>query len=228
MRGEVVLLTRNIKIIGDYSENDWGGQIITSDATQLSATGEETILSGLLMLKNVELRNMGQKNTERAGIRIQNSKRKADIENHFIENVVVHQGLGMAISFDSVENATIKNTDIVSVYQVGLRVDSVTNVKMDSVNVYDVKKRTWLTLVDNAMDKECCVAFCSYNESNCSTSSIINSKVAGCPFAGYIVPGYGCADKVGESSTNVFKDNIAHSIDGSGALIYPDPAVSTA
>jgi hypothetical protein len=227
MRGEVILLTRNIKIIGDKTENDYGGQFITADATQLSATGEEKILSGLVILKNVEFKHMGQKNTFRAGLRIQNSKRKADIENSHIENVVIHQGMSFGINMDNVENVTLKNCDVVDVYQIGVNVASATNVKLDSVNVYGTKKRSWLTLVDNVSDKECCVAFCSFDPSKCTKSSIINSRVAGCPFSGFIVPGYGCADKVGESSTNVFKDNIAHSVDGTGATIYQDPAVSS-
>ena len=41
------------------------------------------------------------------------------------------------------------------------------------------------------------------------------------------MPGYSCSDTVGQSSTNVFKDNVAHSVDGSGALIYPDKTVAT-
>lgn len=78
MRGEVILLTRNVKIQGDMTENDYAGQFVTADAFQLSVDGEETLLSGLTVLKNVEIFNMGQKNTPRAALRIQNSKRTTD------------------------------------------------------------------------------------------------------------------------------------------------------
>jgi hypothetical protein len=33
MRGEVILLTRNIVIEGDKTQNDWPGQFVTTDIT---------------------------------------------------------------------------------------------------------------------------------------------------------------------------------------------------
>lgn len=44
--------------------------------------------------------------------------------------------------------------------------------------------------------------------------------MAGVIYAGYIVPG----NKCGETGINIFENNVAHSIDGSGAHIYPDPS----
>ena len=74
MRGEVVLLSRNIVIQGDNS-NSWQGQFVTADATQIDATGNSVTLSGLTILDGVELYNMGQHNTEKAALRFQNSSR---------------------------------------------------------------------------------------------------------------------------------------------------------
>lgn len=53
MRGEVVLLTRNVKIIGN-NENGWGGQIVTSDYKEEDG---ETWRIGHTILKNVEIDN---------------------------------------------------------------------------------------------------------------------------------------------------------------------------
>jgi hypothetical protein len=39
MRGEVILLTRNIVIQGDSTQNDWQGQFVTSDALKVDSTG---------------------------------------------------------------------------------------------------------------------------------------------------------------------------------------------
>jgi len=50
--------------------------------------------------------------------------------------------------------------------------------------------------------------------------------VAGCPYAGFIANGYSCKDPVGQSTTNIFKDNVAHSVNGCGAAIVPDYALS--
>jgi hypothetical protein len=74
MRGEVILLSRNIVIQGDNS-NSWQGQFVTADATQIDATGNSVTLSGLTILDGVELYNMGQHNTEKAALRFQNSSR---------------------------------------------------------------------------------------------------------------------------------------------------------
>ena len=71
------------------------------------------------------------------------------------------------------------------------------------------------------MDKEACVAVCSYAKdapSPCTTVTVTNNTAAGCKFAGFIAPGYNCAD----TTSTVFKDNISHSIKGTGANIYPD------
>jgi hypothetical protein len=67
---------------------------------------------------------------------------------------------------------------------------------------------------------------CSYtDETKCTKTSVTNSIVAGCPYAGFIAVGYSCNDPVGESTTNVFKDNVAHSVDGNAFCIFPDIAL---
>jgi len=57
VRGEVVLLTRNVRIVGDNTDlnGDWGGQMVTSDTLEADGTYRtgETILSG------VEFQNCG-------------------------------------------------------------------------------------------------------------------------------------------------------------------------
>ena len=64
------------------------------------------------------------------------------------------------------------------------------------------------------------MALCSYltNGSTCIDIEVTNNVAAGCFFAGFIAPGYDCD----ESDSVRFKDNIAHSVDGIGAAIYPD------
>jgi hypothetical protein len=73
------------------------------------------------------------------------------------------------------------------------------------------------------LDKEACVAFCSYWEGNrCSKSSVTNSVAVGCAFAGFIAPGNDCGDTV----STKFRNNVAHSNERTGAHIYPDPSSS--
>ena len=56
----------------------------------------------------------------------------------------------------------------------------------------------------------------------CSNLKIVNNIVAGAPYGGFVVPGHDC----GDSTQEIFKNNVAHSIDGTkggtGAIIFPD------
>jgi hypothetical protein len=57
MRGEVLLLTRNIVIRGQDIES-WGGQIVTSDTVEFDATdGTMKARSGSTIMENVEVYN---------------------------------------------------------------------------------------------------------------------------------------------------------------------------
>lgn len=68
MRAGVGLLTRNIVIRGDDSNNNhWGCRILTYG--MLEGT---TPVKGTAHLDGVEIRHCGQKNTEDAGFQVQN------------------------------------------------------------------------------------------------------------------------------------------------------------
>lgn len=91
---------------------------------------------------------------------------------------------------------------------------------LDNIFLGDIRRR--FTNVNlQTIDKEGGVAFCSFSDGDrCFDSSIQNSIVAGVIYGGYIVPGNDC----GDTDSIKFRNNVAHSIDGSGAYIYPDPA----
>ena len=57
MRGEVIMLTRNIKILGEDIES-WGGQIVTGDTAEISSSGRIKERVGSLYLDWVEMHNM--------------------------------------------------------------------------------------------------------------------------------------------------------------------------
>lgn len=58
MRGEVVLLSRNIVIAGNNVES-WGGRILTSDSMEFS-NGEIVFKYGQTIMDNVEIYNCSQ------------------------------------------------------------------------------------------------------------------------------------------------------------------------
>lgn len=68
-------------------------------------------------------------------------------------------------------------------------------------------------MLDKVKDRETCFAMCTYTaDSKCSKTSVTNSIVAGCIFAGFLAPGYSCNDTIGDSKSHVFKNNVAHSV----------------
>jgi len=53
--------------------------------------------------------------------------------------------------------------------------------------------------------------------------TITNNIAAGVYFAGFVAPGHNCGEA--ETQTN-FRGNVAHSVEGSGGHIFPDPNIS--
>jgi len=51
---------------------------------------------------------------------------------------------------------------------------------------------------------------------------LVNSIAAGCHYAGFVAPGHDCGLSATQQS---FRNNVAHSIDGAGAHIFPDVAL---
>lgn len=113
MRGEVILLTRNVRVVGD--DNDaWGGQIVTSD----TMNSEGGIQAGLLEMDSVEMYNVSQRNTYKAGLRFD----AALTNKHFVNNSVIHQGLAWGLYIKSSANVQVKDTSIIGFIQTGVNI----------------------------------------------------------------------------------------------------------
>jgi hypothetical protein len=96
-------------------------------------------------------------------------------------------------------------------------------VHLDNIFLGDIKRRFTNPNLQT-IDKEGGVAFCSFvSGDKCFNSSVQNSIVAGVIYGGFVVPGHAC----GDTTSVVFKNNVAHSIAGSGAYIFPDPTINT-
>jgi len=131
--------------------------------------------------------------------------------------------MAWSLYITSSKNINIESSDFIGARAVGVNLNSVSGVTLDDIFVADVAKREW-TGGDSTLDKEACVAFCSYNEPNkCYKSSITNSIAAGCAYAGFVAPGHACDNP----DSQVFRNNVAHSSERAGAHIYPDPADSS-
>jgi predicted aconitase len=100
MRGEVYLLSRNVKIQGFDSET-WGCQIVTSDFVEITAV----IRKGNTFMDNVEIYNCSQYDTNKAALRFQgNGKSWSEVRNSAISN-----GWGIGAYFEN--SASVKLTN---------------------------------------------------------------------------------------------------------------------
>jgi hypothetical protein len=89
IRGEVLSLSRNIKIIGTEVD-DWGAQIVTADILEFDGT----LRTGETHLDSVEIQYGGQKDTESAAIRFE----AATTRSSSVKNSVVHEGPGWMVN----------------------------------------------------------------------------------------------------------------------------------
>jgi hypothetical protein len=102
-----------------------------------------------------------------------------------------------------------------------LNIISSNNVTMKNMIVGHVPRREEMVM-QKMVDKESCVSICAYfnkPDPTCYNNKIQDSIAFGCMYSGFVVPGHDC--DASESQDN-FRGCVAHSIDGTGATIFPD------
>ena len=211
MRGEVILLTRNIKIKGEDADG-WGGQVLATDYFETDGTWRK----GQIIFDHVQMYNCSQENTYKASIRWEGAIGGTSS----VTNSTVHGSMGWLASVYKSNNVVLEDNTMVGSRAIGVHLDNVRNVKMHGNFIGDVMPRDFGDVGDGVTDPEACVAVCSYmtDGSPCFDLDIQNNVAAGCKFAGFIVPGYDCED----TESVKFKNNLSHSNKGVGAAIYPD------
>lgn len=193
----------------------------------IDANNNQVTYQGLTTLRDVEFYKMGQLNNFKAALRFENSNLSSTAATKStVEACVIHESVGWGVSVKYSQNIDLLKIDVFDVTQIGVSLDQNVNITADSVNVYGVRRRE-LALMDNIVDRESCFSVCAFTDDMpCQTTKVINSIVAGCPYAGFIAPGHSCSDPVGESTTVYFKNNVAHSCNGSGFGLFPDVTLS--
>jgi len=224
MRGEVLLLTRNVRIVGEDIES-WGGQIVTSDSVEVDAAAGTIITrTGSTVMDSVEIYNCSQIDTFKAALRFES----AATSYSSITNSAIHNGLAWGIYVKSSQNVYLKDNILFGFRPIGVGIDVSSNVTLDNNVIGKVEHRTTLETGVMAMDKEAGVSVCAYfGPSQCSSIQVTNNIVGGAVYAGFAAMGHEC----GDYTSNVFKYNVAHSIKGAksgqGLLFYPDASSST-
>lgn len=135
---------------------------------------------------------------------------------------MIHNGFGWGVNIK--DSATIELTDvaIIGFQQVGISIHKASDITVDNLFVSDILTRDGLSA--GTQDLWACVDVGGFFEPDETSTNVVikNSIAAGCKFAGFIVGGHTC----GATNDNFF-DNVAHSIDGYGARIYPTGAKKT-
>ena len=226
IRGEVLLLSRNIRIVGEDVWS-WGCQVVTSDTVEFDMETMETKTRvGQMLIDNVEIYNCSQIDTERAALRFE----QALSSHQRVTNSAVHNGLGWGARVIDSKNVEMNNNIFFSFRPVVVGIDSTQNMTFDSNFAGGSVERTTFESLDQVVDKAGLVCVCSYGMSKCSDILVTNNIAAGGIYAGFVVAGHQC----GDYENSKFYGNVAHSMGGPdmghGIIFFPDtnvPGLST-
>ncbi len=209
MRGEVVLLSRNIVIQGEDVES-WGCQIITSDFIE----DDGVYRGGSTLLDNVEVYNCSQYDTYKAALRFEGALSQWSN----ISNSVVHHGLGWGVHLTLAANINIENTVIFSFVNFGTNINTCDNITFDSNAIINIYQRNFTAA--NLNDPRAGLAICGWLTNDvCSDITVTNNIIAGTTFYGVAARGHDC----GDTSDTSFKNNVIHSVSGTGVTFFPIP-----
>jgi len=181
IRGEVILLSRNVKIAGEDVES-WGGHIITGDTVELEGA-EIKMRAGHLVLDHVEVHNNSQIDTMNSAIRFENAMTGYSS----ITNCTVHNGFGWGINVVNSANILFANNNIYNFRPIGVAINTGKNITMHDNIVAHITERETFTAGDNMVDRRGLFAICSYFEGDsCTDISVYNNIAAGGAYAGFV------------------------------------------
>ena len=164
MRGEVILLTRNIKVVADET-NDWGCTIVTADRVE----ADRSVRTGTMILDHVEVYKGGQEDTYKSAIRYEGAARATE---SLVDGSVAWGGNAKPLIIKTSKNITVKNSSFLGGFQVGIYIQTVDNVHLDNIFLGDIRRRFTNPNLQT-IDKEGGVAFCSFTDGDrCVNSSV--------------------------------------------------------
>ena len=210
MRGEVIMLSRNVRFIGDDTDG-WGAHMVISDNYEYDWMKQR---EGSLVLDSVEVYNCSQRNTWKSAVRFEQATRQPKL----IKDSSIWGSLAWGLSSQFSGNIHVENTHVIMAKAVGVNVITSNNVTFERIVVGDVTKRVFGAQA--LIDKEACVSLCAYNgPDDCTDIKIRNSIAGGCAYAGFIQVGHDCDNS---DTQDNFRGNVAHSSERVGAHIVPD------
>lgn len=173
-------------------------------------------------MDNVEVYNCSQMDTQKAAIRFESSINGYSS----ITNSAFHQGLGWGLTVLNAAHIFLQGNVWYDFSTIGANIMTSNNITIDSNILFNFPIRSTISM-DESVDPSCALAVCTYNWPDyCSGVSATNNILAGAIYVGIAA----IARKCGDTSDLSFKNNVAHSIRGTGAIVAPDmndPAQTT-
>ncbi len=187
MRGEVMLLSRNVKIQGNDTDA-WGCQILTSDWVE----GNKEQRIGTTFMDNVEIYNCSQYDTWKAAIRFEGHK----LGFSRISNCSIHHGLGIAVNVQFAANVEFTGNNVFTFSRYGMVIQTSNNVSFDNNWVAGIFERGMR--VKSGGDTQGGIVACGHTKfDKCSNLTVTNNIVSSVArnmvdAAGYSVPHFEC------------------------------------
>lgn len=147
--------------------------------------------------------------------------------NSVVSNSAIYHGLGKGVQIANSANVVLTNNTIYDFVKFGFNVDTSQNLTIDGNWMILVRPRN-LNAVSTG-DPMAAFAICAFLlVDQCSDIVTTRNLAAGVASnkvdaTGFSVYGHECED----FKNIVFKDNMAHSIDGTGAIIFRNPSKSS-
>lgn len=213
MRGEVLLLSRNIMITSNQEKNSthlthpdpWPCRVIVADFFEPS---DLTLRTGEIMWDGIGIHDCSQTETEHAALKFINAA-KGD---KFVKNSVLARGNGIGIDIATSKKVKLQNNAIFDMVEYGVRATAASDITLEDNILVGVTPN--MTRPGLLMEWENVNG--GFELIDASSMTVRNNTAAGTWHSGFRVPGVACE---ASKPSNVIEDNIAHSISGFGALV---------
>lgn len=218
MRGEVLKLSRSIKILGEDLQT-WGGQIVVQDFFDFGNVPR----SGHVYLDSVQVYNCSQMDTEKAALRFE--RNTAHPIKSVVKNSAFHHGNGWGLLVKSSKNIEFENNIWFSFSTIGTKFYNAEGITLTGNTVAAVWERVFeqSMLIDPRAGFM--IGMGEMGEKPPKNFKATNNKAIGVPYAGFVAPAQSCVD---DSDDRVmFEGNYAHSVSGDGWVGYRNTGQSS-
>ena len=186
MRGQVLLLSRNVMIEGENLD-DQGCQILTS-----SMQVGTNLLRGQTFMDHVEIYNCSQYGSPfKAAFRFEDN---AGLPSS-ITNVAMHHGLGLAFQIDSCQNVNLVNNTVWDFTKYAVNVSNSQNINIIGNSISVIQDRF---LNEGASSQVQPAGIVGCINSDCNNLRVLNNVISSVSYAGYITAGHECGESVSQ------------------------------